>query len=81
MAKDLGMKTWRGASAWAALIDTVRRVLGLPERAATALEGAMAATEYSSWGALKLMACSFRNGLALLIYQQLYERKTRLIGE
>ena len=34
MAKDLGMKTWREASAWAALIDTVRRVLGLPERAA-----------------------------------------------
>ena len=63
MAKDLHIDQWRAASIWKALVEKIRDALGMPAKSTSALEGAMAATEYSMWARdpaeqLRLFWCS-----------------------
>jgi hypothetical protein len=71
MAKELGYPAWRKASIWRTLVDKIREALYMPAKSTSALEAAMAVTEYSTWAKrpadqLAFMGAAKRAGLAAL---------------
>jgi hypothetical protein len=61
-ARELGIGDWRKFTMWTALVHTVRKILGLPRGATSALEAALAMTERTAYesGILPKDARAFR---------------------
>ncbi|MGZ6387892.1 MAG: hypothetical protein ACXWQZ_01365, partial [Ktedonobacterales bacterium] len=45
LAKKLDIKSWRGESVWGAIVQSIRKLLGLPAHVTTALDAALSITD------------------------------------
>ena len=59
LADELQIPKFRLGSVWKALVDKLRITFGLPEKSTSALEAAMAVTEYSAWAKAPFAAEQF----------------------